>query len=175
MSLPTKAASVFICLFYSHSSQPQTRRSSALFQLKFCLFIKVGSGHTACVCSDSGPAQSDVLMSGLLLWDPPPCPPRSSFSCTVLAAVSPRPPASQSPVLSARPIVLQTAQVMINTNTQQWELQRTASVGVERLEAGTRRRRRCHGDTRRRGERASEMSLSFGLSCQENWRRTHIK
>lgn len=72
-------------------------------------------------------------MSGLLLWDPPPCPPRSSFSCTVLAAVRPPTPpplASQSPVLSARPIVLQTAQVMINTNTQQWELQAHGQRGI---------------------------------------------
>lgn len=35
----------------------------------------------------------------------------------------------KAPALSTRPIVLQTAQVMINTNTQQWELRRTGQCG----------------------------------------------
>ncbi len=88
-----------------------------------------------------------VLIAGLLLWDPPPCPlcsflspslplslsALSLFQLCVLAAAL---PCITKPVLPACPIVLRTSQVMINTNTQQWELQQPASVGVANLKVG---------------------------------------
>lgn len=91
-----------------------------------------------------------VLIAGLLLWDPPPCPlcsflspslplslsALSLFQLCVLAAAL---PCITKPVLPACPIVLRTSQVMINTNTQQWELQHPASVGVACLKVGTNR------------------------------------
>lgn len=41
-----------------------------------------------------------------------------------------RSPSITKPIFSARSIVLQTSQVMINKNTQQWKLQQSTSVGV---------------------------------------------
>lgn len=41
-----------------------------------------------------------------------------------------RSPCITKPIFSARSIVLQTSQVMINKNTQQWKLQQSTSVGV---------------------------------------------
>lgn len=96
------------------------------------------SGCSACVCGAAVLLLTRVLMSGLLLWDPPPSPRCSSFKSVFWQQQKPPsfPPIAptstmndKGPVLSTRPIVLQTAQVMINTNTQQWELQRAGQCG----------------------------------------------
>lgn len=66
-------------------------------------------------CFNSSPLAVGPSPSSL---SPPPSPLCLSFSPVFWQQCS---PALQSPKLSACPIVLRTSQVMINTNTQQWE------------------------------------------------------
>lgn len=111
-------------------------------------FLRSGNIHESaragvypCACK----IQPDIFsifrhaLSGAFSFPPSPAGLASSasFSAPCFGSSAP-PPRITKPALPARPIELQTSQVMINTNTQQWEQQQPGSVGVHSLSRHTR-------------------------------------
>lgn len=124
--------------------------SPVKYILKFCCFpLSLGAQHVLELtgpplhrmkCSNSRSlsvglsSRPALFLSPSLLHLPPPA--CLSFSPVFWQRCS---PCITKPVLSACPIVLRTSQVMINTNTQQWELRQPTSMGVDGLKVGASR------------------------------------